>query len=692
MSTYVLYGSQTGNAEEISLQLANDLTEEGFTVEPAQSLDAFAKADKKEERLFKTQCILIIVCSTTGAGDPPDNSIRFRRIINKLARIPENSNKLANVRFCILGLGDSNYSDFGATPKFLQAKLLKLGATEIGKFALADDATGMEDVVEPWKAEIGDVLEAAIAARDAAPAPAPAAAAAVAVVVEEEAKVVQKVAEAAVSVPVVQAPAEVVTLVRPGPKEIPKLRKCKLELDLSEDSKLATSVDYHISRFAQSTSKAQAGYLADSPIMAKLHSSMYLTGTKIPEQQDRVVLHCAFTFPAEFVEQYREEVKKASTVEGQPKAPSIYNPGAAVGFYVPNVTTEVQELFTLLGVSGATVIQTLPQPIQDRLHCTTPCTLTQLFTHCVDIRTFPRKFFIRMLAHYCTVEADEVGLLNLCAKTPAGKALYTARMSNGTTVIDLLKQYQSCKPNLAHVLEMLPPLMPRFYSVATSSLCDVREFAMAFTLLKNGLGTNWLHDVCLASDLLEPRENILSSVTDAKQLTGFSIAETGAYSVPVYIRRAKHFTLPSDPSITNLILVGTGTGVAPLRGFLDEAALIGDIKSTLYFGCRHKKHDYLYREDFMGMQEAGILDGMKVAYSRMQEEKEYVQHLIVKDKDVLAPLLQAGNTAIYVCGDGSQMPKDVTQAFIEVLGGGPEAIAFIKQMKQQHLYVEETWS
>lgn len=50
-----------------------------------------------------------------------------------------------------------------------------------------------------------------------------------------------------------------------------------------------------------------------------------------------------------------------------------------------------------------------------------------------------------------------------------------------------------------------------------------------------------------------------------------------------------------------IIMIGPGTGLAPFRGFIQERHLakkedkqLGD--TILYFGCRHKDQDFLYRE------------------------------------------------------------------------------------------------
>lgn len=63
-------------------------------------------------------------------------------------------------RFCILGLGDSNYSKYQGVPIYIQEKLKALGGREILRRGEVDDALGQpEAAIEPWVAELWGALE-----------------------------------------------------------------------------------------------------------------------------------------------------------------------------------------------------------------------------------------------------------------------------------------------------------------------------------------------------------------------------------------------------------------------------------------------------------------------------------------------------------------------------------------------------
>lgn len=69
----------------------------------------------------------------------------------------------------------------------------------------------------------------------------------------------------------------------------------------------------------------------------------------------------------------------------------------------------------------------------------------------------------------------------------------------------------------------------------------------------------------------------------------------------------------------------------------------------LYYGCRSKAHDYLYEEELEGFIKDGTLTHFHVAFSRDQNEKVYVQHILKNNKEETYKILENGGH-IYVCG------------------------------------------
>jgi methionine synthase reductase len=84
---------------------------------------------------------LIVVASTTGDGDPPDNATKFMRWLRR-AKKPELDAAFLGRPYAILGLGDTNYTNFCQTAKRLDRRFTELGAVPFVPKGLADDGTG----------------------------------------------------------------------------------------------------------------------------------------------------------------------------------------------------------------------------------------------------------------------------------------------------------------------------------------------------------------------------------------------------------------------------------------------------------------------------------------------------------------------------------------------------------------------
>ncbi|MED1063402.1 assimilatory sulfite reductase (NADPH) flavoprotein subunit [Bacillus licheniformis] len=115
----ILFGSQTGNAQGLAENAAKTLTERGFRVTVS------SMSDFKPNQLKKLKNLLIVV-STHGEGDPPDNALSFHEFLHG-RRAP----KLDDLRYSVLALGDTSYEFFCQTGKEFDQRLDELGGTRL---------------------------------------------------------------------------------------------------------------------------------------------------------------------------------------------------------------------------------------------------------------------------------------------------------------------------------------------------------------------------------------------------------------------------------------------------------------------------------------------------------------------------------------------------------------------------------
>lgn len=142
MKITILYGSETGTAQDVAEQIWKNAKRKGLESN-VSAMNDYNIQDLNSEK------IIVFVVATTGQGDPPNNMRQFWRF---LLRKNLSSTLLINLNYGILGLGDSSYQKFNFAAKKLNKRLMQLGAKELIPLGLADDQhdLGIDAVIDPW--------------------------------------------------------------------------------------------------------------------------------------------------------------------------------------------------------------------------------------------------------------------------------------------------------------------------------------------------------------------------------------------------------------------------------------------------------------------------------------------------------------------------------------------------------------
>ncbi|WP_312000676.1 assimilatory sulfite reductase (NADPH) flavoprotein subunit [Paenibacillus forsythiae] len=155
----VLFGSQTDNARGLAKKFAKKLEESGYKV----SLSAMS--DFKPNTLKKLENLLILV-STHGEGEPPDNAISFYEFLHS-KRAPE----LSGLRYSVLALGDMSYEFYCQTGKDFDKRLEELGGKRL--VPRADCDVDFEEPAAEWMNAVTASLGEGVPAQSAGTAAAP---------------------------------------------------------------------------------------------------------------------------------------------------------------------------------------------------------------------------------------------------------------------------------------------------------------------------------------------------------------------------------------------------------------------------------------------------------------------------------------------------------------------------------------
>ena len=241
-------------------------------------------------------------------------------------------------------------------------------------------------------------------------------------------------------------------------------------------------------------------------------------------------------------------------------------------------------------------------------------------------------------------------------------------------VLAALQKFPGVRPDPEAFIESLDALQPRVYSISSSLKCNPGRVSLTVDAVRYEVEKR-------------TRLGVASTFLAGRVSPGDRIK--------VYVQKAQHFSLPSDPK-TPIIMVGPGTGIAPFRAFLQERQAAGAPgRNWLFFGHQHSNYDFFYEDELIALRSAGVLTRLTLAWSRDADEKIYVQHRMREvGRDLWAWLAEGAH--FYICGDALRMAKDVERTLVDVIAehGGrtpAEAVNFLAELKRLGRYQTDVY-
>ena len=383
-----------------------------------------------------------------------------------------------------------------------------------------------------------------------------------------------------------------------------------------------------------------------------------------------------------------------------------YKTGDHLAIWPGNPDAEVERLLDVLGISSRRDIPLGIKALDPATKITipTPTSSIAIFRYYLEICAPVNRDNVRDLAQFAPTPEAKAYLLAL----GQDKDVYASFI--GRTHINLGRLLQLACPDkpwdnlpLSYLVETLPHIRPRFYSISSSSVVSPRKPSITAIVsttpvpenpneLIHGVTSNYL----LAISQQSRSQSHPSGIT--YHLNGPSNALEGG-KVFAHIRRSK-FKLPALGK-TPLIMVAAGTGIAPFRAFLSERCQVLKIgkevgQMILFFGCRNPNEDYIYREELEEMQ-AVLGDRLRIvtAFSRLDgAPRQYVQDRVAEFEDDIIRLIDEGGN-FYVCGRAG-MAREVEKVVGQTMKGAKgwsddEVNGWSKTIKKKNKWQEDVW-
>lgn len=339
-----------------------------------------------------------------------------------------------------------------------------------------------------------------------------------------------------------------------------------------------------------------------------------------------------------------------------------YAVGDSVGILPNNDPELVQRMLDEMGATGEEIVK--------HKRSGERWSFREFLTKHANIKGFSKKFISELLDRQSDLRKKEV-LEELLEKNGKEKFKEFQQLNE---VYDVLEQHKEVVFSPQELCDILMPMLPRFYSIASSRNMVGEEVQLTVALHQcNFRGV--------------PRLGVCSHYL-------CNLAPLYQQEIPVFIHPHNGFTLPEDPH-ASIIMIGPGTGIAPFRSFMQEREWLNcSGKNWLFFGEWNRHSHFFYEDYWKSLKGRGKLR-LEVAFSRDQAHKIYVQHRMLEQGKELYRWLEEG-AYLYVCGNASHMAKDVDTSLHKIVQqygnlNEENAKLYVKKLRADKRYLRDVY-
>lgn len=591
--------------------------------------------------------IVVFVVSTTGQGEFPQNARAFWKTLLSGALKAKVLRKLV---FASFGLGDSSYPRYNVAHRMLHARLLQLGAK-----AVCDRGEGNEQHPEGHAAGLRlwlDICAKSILSSFPLPR-----------------------GQTTLSEDALIAPPWKLNFARPS-------KQPGNHRDTVSNNNGSSNQDASVTEAAAPspvTLPLRQGYVAHITANQKLTPDTHFQDVRLLD----LVLQAEYD----------------------------YGPGAVAVVHPKNFPEDVASFIQLMhweeiAETPLTLITTqdptdargisAPSPLRHFDLSGVQLTLRWLLENVLDIMSIPRRSFFAQLAQFATEDDEDQAyqkerLLELANPSLIDELWdYTTRPKR--TILEVMMDFTLVKLPWQYALTLLPIMRGRQFSIASGGMLKHAEDG----------GTK----IQLLVAIVDPPSPIIKWRRRYGVCTRYIASLQAGQDLAIGLHpgylNASRAELESP-----VIMVGPGTGVAPMRAMLYqrlawnkqkalplEKPLVNDV---LFFGCRTAIDDYFFSQEWEALAQSNGLHVL-AAFSRDPgQPKEYVQDKIRLHADLVSTALIEKGAKVYVCGSSGNMPKGVREALLDVIAthdsiqSRATAERYLDDLETDGRYKQETW-
>jgi sulfite reductase alpha subunit-like flavoprotein len=280
-------------------------------------------------------------------------------------------------------------------------------------------------------------------------------------------------------------------------------------------------------------------------------------------------------------------------------------------------------------------------------------TVRKLLTEHLDINAIPRRSFLGHIANYTSDSMHRDRLLEFTDPQYLDE-YYDYATRPRRSILEILQEFDSVQIPWQEITNVFPPMRPRQFSIASGGrLKSTPDGATKFELLV----------------AIVKYKTVIKRIRQGVCTRYLAQLPVGT-KLNVSLKTESRFAKPTELVNTPHLLIGAGTGIAPLRSLIHEKSTgpDGPGATVLFFGCRNEQSDYFFRGEWEAIktQSSGLFEVI-TAFSRDQKSKAYVQDRIRQKSASVWEYLVERQATIIVCGSSGQMPKAVRQALVDAL-------------------------